>query len=291
LIHCPMKAQQKTLIGVDLGGTKVAAGKITAGLLSEQVTEKLDRSSEDPMDAVEIIIKLIGQLMDEGLSGIGIGVPGLVDRKSGTVYDVLNIRNWKEIPLKAIVEERFRVPVYVDNDSNCFAMGEYRYGAFSGHQDFVGITLGTGMGAGIIKKGALIPDAHCCSGEFGTMSYLDGIYEHYTGSFFFSRSYGKSGEEMAAAARRGEQEALKAFELYGDHLGNSIKTIIMAVDPPLVIIGGSLAKAHGYFEEAMWESIRKIPFPSVLENFQVKFTDTKNIAILGAAALCPDAVK
>ena len=65
----------------------------------------------------------------------------------------------------------------------------------------------------------------------------------------------------------------------------------MAVDPPLVIIGGSLAKAHSYYEEAMWDSIRKIPFPSVLEKFQVGFTDTKDIAILGAAALCPDTVK
>ncbi len=279
------------LIGVDLGGTKVAAGKVHGLEISEQLTEKLDPSSEEPMDAVGIIIRLVRQLMDERVRGIGVGVPGPVDRSTGVVYDVLNIPNWKEIPLRAIMEEEFQIPVYVDNDSNCFAMGEYRYGAFAGHPDFVGITLGTGMGAGIIKNGSLIPDAHCCSGEFGTMSYLDGIYEEYTGSFFFSRTYGKSGEEMADAAGRGDQEALKSFELYGDHLGNSIKTIIMAVDPPLVIIGGSLAKAHSYYEEAMWESIRKIPFPSVLKNFQVRFTDTKNIAILGAAALCPDAIK
>jgi glucokinase len=212
-----------------------------------------------------------------------------VDRQSGTVYDVLNITNWKEIPLKSILENSFKVPVHIDNDSNCFAMGEYRYGAFEGHQDFVGITLGTGMGAGIVKNGALIPDAHCCSGEFGTMAYLDGIYEHYTGSFFFSRSYGKSGEEMAAAAARGDRAALKAFEAYGNHLGNAIKTIIMAVDPPLIIIGGSLAMAHRHYEEAMWRSIATIPFPSVLDSFQVKFTNTKNIAILGAAALCPEA--
>ena len=284
-----MKADNPSLIGVDLGGTKVAAGKVTGTTLTKQVLEKLDQSSQDPMDAVEIIARLIRKLMDDRVGGIGVGVPGLVDRQSGTVYDVLNIPNWKEIPLGSILEERFGIPVHIDNDSNCFAMGEYRYGTFSGHRDFVGITLGTGMGAGIIKNGTLIPDAHCCSGEFGTISYLDGIYEHYTGSFFFSRTYGKSGEEMAAAAARRDSKALKAFEEYGGHLGNAIKTIIMAVDPPLVIIGGSLAKAHSYYEEAMWRSIGAIPFPSVLDNFRVRFTDTKNIAILGAAALCPDA--
>jgi glucokinase len=286
-----MTLNDHSLIGVDLGGTKVAAGKVTGGTVIEHLTEKLDQESEDPMDAVWIMIKLIRQLMDRQVTGIGVGVPGLVDRESGTVYDVLNIRNWKEIPLKSILEEAFNIPVYIDNDSNCFAMGEYRYGVYAGHPDFVGITLGTGMGAGIIKNGALIPDAHCCSGEFGTMTYLDGIYEHYTGSFFFSRTFGKSGEEMAAEADRGDSSALKAYEQYGNHLGNAIKTIIMAVDPPLVIVGGSLALAHQLYEEAMWRSISTIPFPSVLDRFQVKFTNTENIAILGAAALCPDAIR
>lgn len=286
-----MSKDKYSLIGVDLGGTKVAAGKVSGSRLTDQITEKLDQSSEDPMDAVQIIIKLIHKLMDEHVIGIGIGVPGLVDRSTGVVYDVLNIRNWKEISLKAILEERFKIPVYVDNDSNCFAMGEYRYGAYAGHPDFVGITLGTGMGSGIIKNGNLIPDAHCCSGEFGTISYLDGIYEDYTGGPFFQRQYGKSGEELSKAARKGDQAAQEAFNNYGRHLGNAIKTIVMAVDPPLIIIGGSVVAAHELYEEAMWRSISEIPFPSVLQSLQVKFTNTKNIAILGAAALCPDTTK
>jgi len=286
-----MTKNSYSLIGVDLGGTKVAAGKVTGNLLSDQLTEKLDQSSEDPMDAVRIIVKLIHKLMDEQVKGIGIGVPGLVDRSTGVTYDILNIPNWKEIPLKAIIEEEFNVPVYVDNDSNCFAMGEYRYGTYAGHPDFVGVALGTGMGAGIIKNGQLIPDAHCCSGEFGTMSYLDGIYEDYTGGPFFQRQYGKSGEVLSEAAKKGDPSAQEAFNNYGRHLGNAIKTIIMAVDPPLIIIGGSVAAAHKLYEEAMWQSISEIPFPSILDSFQVKFTNTKNIAILGAAALCPDANK
>jgi len=283
-----MTLNNYSLIGVDLGGTKVAAGKITGGILVQQVSAKINQSSEDPMDAVRLMVDLIDQLMDRQVQGIGVGVPGPVDRSTGVVYDVLNIPNWKEIPLKALIEEKFKVPVYVDNDANCFAMGEYRFGAFAGNSDFVGITLGTGMGSGIIKNGALIPDAHCCSGEFGTMSYLDGIYENYTSGMYFKQKYRKNGEEVAEKAREGESWALRAFQEMGIHLGNAINTIIMAVDPPLVIIGGSIGKAREFYQESMWESIRKIPFPSVLENFRVEFTDTDNIAILGAAALCPD---
>jgi glucokinase len=282
-----MIKKNQSLIGVDLGGTKVAVGKITNGILTGELSEKINQNSEDPMDAVGLMIELIGNLMDNQVQGIGVGVPGLVNRELGIVYDVLNIPNWKEIPLRALLEEKFPVSVYVDNDANCFAMGEYRYGAHAGNNDFVGLSLGTGMGAGIIKNGALIPDAHCCSGEFGTMTYLDGIYENYTCGMYFKLQYGKNGEEVAKMAAAGESWAQKAYREMGTHLGNAIKTIIMAVDPPLVIIGGSVAKAREFYQEAMWDSIRKIPFPSVLENFHVEFSETEHIAIKGAAALCP----
>ncbi len=282
-----MTNNNQSLIGVDLGGTKVAVGKITGGILKQQVGAKINQESEDPMDAVRLMIDLIDELMDDQVKGIGVGVPGLVNRELGIAYDVLNIPNWKEIPLKALLEERFKIPVFVDNDANCFAIGEYRYGSFPGNNDFVGLTLGTGMGSGIIKNGALIPDAHCCSGEFGTMSYLDGIYENYTCGMYFKLKYGKNGEEVAKKAQAGEDWALKAYKEMGMHLGNSIKTIIMAVDPPLVIVGGSVAKARKFYQDAMWESIKEIPFPSVLDNFRVEFSETEHIAIKGAAALCP----
>jgi glucokinase len=119
-----MTKDNQSLIGVDLGGTKVAAGKITSGILTQQAGSKINQNSDDPMDAVRLMVEVIGELMDEQVKGIGVGVPGLVNRDWGIVYDVLNIPNWKEIPLKALLEEKFSIPVYVDNDANCFAMGE-----------------------------------------------------------------------------------------------------------------------------------------------------------------------
>ena len=279
-------AGSNSFIGIDLGGTKVAGGTIAHGILQSQLEEKIKTSSEDYMDTVLLISKLIGSLKEESTRGIGIGVPGLVDRERGVVYDVLNIPSWKEVPLKEILEKMFHIPVFLNNDSNCFALGEYRYGAHAGSSDFVGITLGTGMGSGIIKNGALLPDAHCCSGEFGTMPYLEGIYENYSSGMFFLREFNLNGEEVARAADKGETWAIEAYQQFGMHLGNAIKTIKMAVDPALIIIGGSVARASHLFEESMWESVKDFSFPSALEGFQVKFTQTPDIAILGAAALC-----
>ena len=207
-------ANNYSVIGVDLGGTKVAVGKIRSGKLVEQKQAEIDQTSEDPMDAVRLMGQVIQELMDDGVKGIGVGVPGLVNREWGIVYDVLNIPNWKEVPLKSLLEEKFKIPVYIDNDANCFAMGEYRFGSFPGHPDFVGITLGTGMGSGIIKNGTLLPDAHCCSGEFGTMAYLDGIFENYTSGMYFKLKYGKNGQEVAEKAHDGDVRCRRQFRFY-----------------------------------------------------------------------------
>ena len=161
-------------------------------------------------------------------------------------------------------------------------MGEYRFGAYAGHPDFVGITLGTGMGSGIIKNGSLIPDAHCCSGEFGTMPYLDGIYENYTSGHVFQTEVREKRGRSGRRSSTGEAWAQEALQRYGRHLGNAIKTIIMAVDPPLDHYWRIGGQGHGLYQEAMWESIREIPFPFGAGRFPGRvYRYTKNIAITG----------
>ncbi|MEN8228769.1 MAG: ROK family protein [Bacteroidota bacterium] len=281
-------AKGEAFIGIDLGGTKVAAGKIKEGVIEKLSYQQVPAKSEDPQETIDLITGIISKLTDNEVVGIGIGVPGLVHKEQGIVYDVHNIPSWKEVHLRQILENEFQVPVCLDNDSNCFALGEYRFGAYAGEDDFVGITLGTGMGAGIIKNGSLIPDANRCSGEFGNIPYLDGIYENYCSGMFFAKEFDKNGEEVAIEASKGEKWALDAYHAFGMHLGNGIKTIQMAVDPRKIIIGGSLAKAKDLYEASMWKSISDTLFPSTLKNFRVMFSETEHVAILGAAALCMD---
>lgn len=279
------------LIGVDLGGTKVAAGRIDGSELEEVVYKLIPANSNDPGDIINVIIEVIEKLFNEQVLGIGIGIPGLVDRDEGIVNDVQNIPSWKEVHLGNILETHFNVPVYLDNDANCFALGEARFGKGKGEDDFVGLTLGTGMGGGIIKDGFLISDAHCGSGEFGNIPYLDSIYEDYCSGKFFVTKYGFKGEELTEAAMQGDKLALKAFDEFGKHLGNAIKTIKLAVDPGKVIIGGSVAQASKFFASSMWKSISNFPFPRAIRDFEVIFSDVKNIAVLGAASLYLDRIK
>ncbi len=277
-----------TLIGVDLGGTKVAAAKINDFKTGKTVNMPVPADSENPWDIINVIIELIDGLFDDSVKGIGIGIPGLIDRKKGVVSDVQNIPSWKEIRLKEILEKRFLVPVYLDNDANCYALGEARFGNGKNFDDFVGITLGTGMGGGIIKNGFLLPDAHCSSGEFGNIPYLDSIYEDYCSGKFFLKKYGIKGEDLYHEALKDDDFAKKLFEEFGKHLANAIKTIKLSVDPKVVIIGGSVAKANAFFKTSMWKELLNFPFPKAMEGFDVIFSDVKNIAVLGAASLYYD---
>ncbi len=279
------------LIGIDLGGTKVAAGRMNNNQLSEVVYKLIPALSENPWDIIDVIVNVADHLFDEEVLSIGIGIPGLVDREEGIINDVQNIPSWKEVHLKTIFEERFKVPVYIDNDANCFALGESRFGSGKGEDDFVGLTLGTGMGSGIIKDGFLLPDAHCGSGEFGNIPYLASIYEDYCSGKFFVKKYGLKGEVMAVAAKEGDKFALKAFEEFGVHLANAIKTIKLAVDPKKVIVGGSVAQSCEFFKIDMWKVLLDFPFPKAMHDFDVIFSNVENIAVLGAASLYLDRTK
>ncbi len=277
-----------TLIGVDLGGTKVAAGKVDKNGIREIEHKLIPAQSENPQDVIDVIAEVIDILFDDSVAGIGIGVPGLVDREKGIAYDIQNIPSWKEVHLKDILEKRFNVPVYLDNDANCFALGESQFGSGADEKDFVGLTLGTGMGAGIIKDGFLLPDAHCGSGEFGNISYLDATYEDYCSGKFFKDKYNANGEMLAIAAAKGDKNALRAFKNFGVHMGNAMKMIMFAVDPRKVIVGGSVAQSQHLFKESMWDTISDFPYPGALVDFEVIFSDVKNIAVLGAASLYLD---
>jgi len=278
-------AENGSLIGVDLGGTKVAAGRIDGIQLSKIVHRLIPAQSKYANDIIDVLKEVISELINEDVLGIGIGIPGLVDRELGIVYDIQNIPSWKEVPLREILEDYFHLPVYIDNDANCFALGESRFGKGIGEDDFVGITLGTGMGSGIIKNGFLIEDAHCGSGEFGNIPYLDSIYEDYCSGKFFVKKYNFSGEELAEAAGSNDIAGVKAYKEFGRHLGNAIKTIKLAVDPKLVIIGGSVAKSSKHFKDSMWKEILDFPFPRAISDFEVIFSNTDNIAVIGAASL------
>lgn len=273
------------LIGIDLGGTKIAGGLIDGNKIIKQKYDLIPNGSSNSEDIIDKIKEVIDDLIDKTVQGIGIGIPSLVDRKKGIIYSVQNIPSWKKVHLKSILEKHYRIPVYLDNDANCFALGEYKFGSGIEDENFVGITIGTGMGAGIISNGHLLNDANCGSGEFGSIPYLDGIYEDYCSGKFFTRFYNETGESLLNKAKSGDISAKESFIKFGMHLGNAIKTIIFSIDPKKIIIGGSVSKAKEFFMDSMTSSINNFPYEESVQNLEIKFTNTQNIAILGAASL------
>ena len=121
----------QNILGIDLGGTKVSAGLVTGHQLSTITSRKINALG-DEQQVLSELFSIIDELMNSSVTSIGIGVPGLVEETGGIVFDVVNIPSWKEIHLKKWMENRYHVPVKINNDANCFALGEYYFG--KGHR-------------------------------------------------------------------------------------------------------------------------------------------------------------
>jgi glucokinase len=278
----------RSVIGVDLGGTKIGIGRIDANNIMNYYTVNV--SSQDREEKVlHELINSIDKVFNEDIAGIGIGVPSLVDVEKGIVYDVQNIPSWKEVHLKEILEAQFHRPVYVNNDANCFAVGEKYFGKGKKFKNMVGLIVGTGLGAGIIINNHLYSGFNCGAGEFGSIPYRDQIYEYYCSGQFFKNVYNINGETLFNRAEYGDSAALEIFAEFGAHLGNAILSILFTIDPEAIILGGSVSRALPFFQETMWDGIKTFPYQRTIERLVIERTEDSNIAVLGAAALFYDA--
>lgn len=275
-----------TYIGVDFGGTSIRAARVTNGVMVENHNAPTPPHPRDRDETLQALINVIASVMDSEVKGIGIGVPSVVDRERGIVYDVANIPYWDEVPLKAILEERFSVPVYINNDANCFAIAERYFGQGKETENFVGITLGTGLGGGIIQRGTLLHDANCGAGEFGHVPYLEHDIEYYCSGSFFMHEYGVTGKEIYQRALEGDRIALEAYRRLGAHIAEAIKIVILTVDPEMIVFGGSVATAHAFFEESMMEGLKSFRFPRSVERLKIRYSSLKHAGVLGAVSLC-----
>lgn len=285
-----MGANKSKLIGVNLTGEYIRAGRISQNSLEDSTRNTIDNFATRET-VLQDVIKRIASLFTEEVEGIGIGVPSLVDVEKGIVYDAINIPSWREVHLKDLLEERFRVPVYVNNDANCFAAGEKYFGKARDINNMVGLWLGTGMGAGLIIDGSLYSGSNCGAGEFGSIPYREKNYEYYCTEPYFDIKYGLKPPMLYKRADRGDKIALAIFEQLGYDLGNAIKTILFAVDPDALIIGGPIAAYFELFKDAMWKNILTFPYKRSLNTLTVEASEHPDISLLGAAALYYDAMK
>jgi glucokinase len=308
-------------IGVDVGGTKIAAGVV------DREGRILDRRRVSTPDTAESLDKGIATVVaalcaEHPVAGVGVAAAGFVDEGRATVRFAANLP-WRDHPLRDILSEHIHAPIVVENDANAAAWAEYRFGAGQGVADVVVITVGTGIGAGIVIDGQLVRGAWGTAAEPGHMRLvpdgrpcgcgLRGCWEQYASGSALIRqarlmaeeepqateamlraaggvSEGLTGQMISAAAAAGDPAARELLAEAGRRLGEGIATVAAILDPAVIVVGGGVSEAG----EALLEPARKTfvtllsgaAYRPLLEIRQARLGN--DAGIVGAADLARD---
>ena len=274
------------IIGIDLGGTKVKIGVVDKEKLLEVIYQEID-NTDSMLGVIKQITNELDKVFDKTVSAIGIGVPSIVDPEKGIVFEVTNIPSWKKVPLKKILERKYHVPVLVNNDAKCFVLGEKYFGFGKIYKDIAGITLGTGVGGGIIVDGKLYAGQNCGAGDFCNILYKESNLEHYSSGMFY-KQFGMEGKDISRKARAGDGKCLKILEEQGHHIGNLLGAVVNSVDPEIIILYGSTTKDYDLWKKSMTESLKENIYKRSFARLKIKVSKNKDIALLGAASLWQD---
>ncbi len=266
-------------VGVDLGGTKVICGAVSKD--GEFVAERRDQTPYANVSAtVDVITRLVKELAEEyPVESVGIGVAGWINADRTTVFHGPNL-GWPEVPLSALLNDKLDLPVVVENDANAAAWAEYRFGAGRGASHPILVTVGTGIGGGIVLNGALYRGAFGTAGEFGHEQAVPGgtpcgcgghgcLEQYASGSALVraARAFARGnptiapqmltmangepdniqGTHVTQAAYQGEPGALAAFGEVGRWLGRGLADVSIGWNPDRFVIGGGVAEAGDLF--------------------------------------------
>ena len=273
-------------LGIDIGGTTIGLGLVQDGKIIKKVSVPSFPAGASMEQTLDYLASQIAAILPAEATKIGIGVPSVVDVEKGIVYEATNIPSWQEVHIKENLEARFPVTVSVNNDANCFAMGAYAaYPKEQKPEVLVGITLGTGVGIGIIDRGRLFGGANCGAGELGCLPFRSGILEDYCSKKFFeSRSL--SSLETAQAAEKGDPKALALFDELGANLGELLCAVLFAYDPSHIAFGGGVAYNYPYFRKAMEEYVKKnFPYHNTVDRLKIDVFTGGDVLVTGAALI------
>ncbi|CAA9331102.1 MAG: Glucokinase [uncultured Nocardioidaceae bacterium] len=278
-------------LGIDVGGTKVAAGVVTPeGQVVHTVrahTPGRDRSSRAVEDAIVDVARQLAAV--HRVSAVGIGAAGFIDAAGSSVAFSPHVA-WRNEPLRDALESRLGLSVVVDNDANTAARAEYRFGAARGHRQALCVTLGTGIGGALLVDGLVFRGAHGMAGEFGHMQVVPdgrpcecgnrGCWEQYVSGRSLVRRAGDlirssspaaaafrgnlgddptrlAGQAVTAAARAGDSTATGLLAEAGDWLGTGLANLSAAFDPGVIVVGGGLAEAGDLLLEPARAALRR----------------------------------
>jgi glucokinase len=272
------------ILGIDIGGTSITAGIVVSNQIIRQY-EVTTNARGNYRDVLDPLFSLIQDDASATFDYIGVAVPGFLDVKAGIVKKINNIPGLTNVPVSAYISEVLGKPVRIENDANCFVLGEYYFGEAGRYDHVIGITLGTGLGGGIIIDRKIYSGKLGGAGEFGLLPYLDGIAEQYCSGQFFLNHCKATGKKLFALAESGDPHALKCFDEFGKHLGLLLKYLSLCFAPQAMILGGTIAKAFDYFSPAIERHISTLYKNLGLDPPGIIRARQENAGLLGAAAL------
>ena len=310
-------------IGVDVGGTKIAVGLVSyEGRIIKQ--KSCSTKAERPFDiVVKDIIALIrevaSEVPSEKLLGIGVGIPGIANKHTGNVFECVNL-GWRDVPLKTVLEEEFKLPVYIENDASAAGLAEYSIGSLKGTTNSIMITLGTGVGGSFIINNKLYSGTNGLASEVGHMVVGDNFYRCNCGKLGCLETFasalalikyttklleeepenpsplkefvGNPNEELNAKiifdyAKAGDEIALRAVNRLVKYLSIGISNLIYTLDPEIISIGGGVSKAGDYLIDLLNKKVDEIKIFKDVPTAKLVLAKLGNEAgIVGAAMLC-----
>src|SRR5690242_20002202 len=312
--------KQGLVFAVDLGGTYLRIALVDGSGKIHQQSKQRTPKGESPDCVVNALVSEASKWSDNGGPSIvaaSIMVPGTVDNKNATVVQAPNLHSLSNFPLKNVLEERLGWPVLVENDANAAAVGEMWLGAARGCRDVVSVTLGTGVGGGVILNGELWRGAHGSAGEIGhtTVDPFSGLkckcgnvgcLELFASATaivrmtrenlsLFPDSSLKSDELTAKrvyeAGRAGDELALAVFSKFGMYLGIGLANLINLIDPEIIVITGGAANGWDLFASEMHRQVEERAFRTIAQQVRIARAECgDNAGLLGAARLAQTAL-
>ncbi|EOH91785.1 ROK family protein [Enterococcus pallens] len=303
-----MKNRQK-ILGIDIGGTSVKFALMDVlGNIEKKWTIPTDiseRGAKIPGDICTSVRRVLGDQQIKEVSGIGIGVPGPISPDGHTVVRAVNL-DWEEVPLKKIIQQELGVDTCLLNDANAAALGEMWQGAAKGKSNLLFVTLGTGVGGGIVLNGEVLNGCHSAGGEIGHIPVRSeedrlcgcggrNCLETFASATGLSYSMKKKLKEcnerwpqvtpplIFAKAAEGHSAAQQVLEEFVDILGQAIAGILNTIDVEEVVIGGGLSEAGADLIDPLTAKINQYAFPQIRGQISVKKAELGNDAgIYGA---------
>ena len=296
-------------IGVDLGGTNV---RVAAVDQTGQLIRRFSHSTAfgaGPEGVVADIVKIIGELREDigntGLVGVGIGVPGFIDMEAGVIIGSANLPGFQDFPVRDRIQDQLGIPILLENDANAAALGEKWIGAGKDVNDLILITLGTGIGGGIIIDGKILHGFKGMAGEIGHMTVIPegnpcgcgntGCLEKHASasaiaamaSMMGIASQHFSALDVYQLAAKGNTRAILVFKSMGCALGIAIANLVNLFNFPLYLISGGPLPAWDFFAPAMFEEIHKRSFTFLRSGARVEKAVLGSDAGLFGAAYLP----